>query len=317
MTAVLWRADQPNRCACDDTYQPVLTGGKLVKKVEPAWSMLEQTRDPRCLQERCRHLARFYPRVRYQHHKTSKGSGSGYPDCHFWAPGRGSMYAELKRMGKNPTIEQADVMASLQDADPRNRVYLFRPCCMLVGAVDEALAEFTGSRCLYAGGSRGRPSLDQVLADMDATAVRPRATARPKREPVLPGADPQPFSPACGLIVPPPTDSIGSAAMAFLELWLRGAGFSPVDVPYPMRLILGNGMVHVHCRVGLARPGHDVRVWRGGAPAGPFPEHLLGALRADQVMGPSSEKVAWLIETMPNSGTVLMPPDGGEENIRC
>jgi hypothetical protein len=207
------------------------------------------------------------------------------------------MYAELKRMGKNPTDDQVRVMAELQDADPNDPVYLFRPCCMLSGAVDEALAEFTGTRCLYAGGQRGRASLEQVLSDMTATDPRAprRAPAGPRRRLPLPGADPVPFAPAVGYVVPPPVDDDAAVAVAQLEGWLRTAGLSPMDVPYPMRLIVGEWAVHAHCRVGLARPGHDERVWRGGAPASDFPEHLAGPLCAAVFAGPSSERVADLL----------------------
>lgn len=315
VTAALWTPDAPTRCACAGAYRPVLEHGKLVKSREPAWSMAEQTRDPGCLQERIRHLAKVY-RVDYQHHKTSRGSGAGYPDVHMWAPGRGSVYAELKRMDRgypsncdNPTDVQVRVMGRLQAADEHNLVYLWRPCCVLSGVVDEAIAEFAGVRCLYAGGHPAGSSLAGVLADMAATDPRRKPPApvavRPVRRPVLPGADPQPFAPAMGLIVPPPADDAASSAMCDLEDWLRAAGFSPVDVPYPLRLIVGEGALHVQCRVGLARPGRDERVWRGGVPARPLPDRMADALHANQVFGPASDKVAWLIEKMPHSGTVF------------
>lgn len=322
MTALLWTPDAPTRCACAGAYRPVLEHGKLIKSREPAWAMAEQTRDGGCLQERFRHLAKLY-RVGYQHHTTSRGSGAGYPDVHLWAPGRGSVYAELKRMDRgypsgcdNPTDVQVRIMAELQAADVHNRIYLARPCCMLSGAVDELIAEFTGTRCLYAGGHPAGSSLAGVLADMAATdprrkpappiaAAATEPVARRRREPPLPGTDPHRFDPAMGLIVPPPADDTAAAAMRELEGWLRAAGFSPVDLPYPMRLIVGDGVLHAHCRVGLARPGHDERVWRGGVPASPFPDHLVRVLRANQVMGPSSDKVAWLIEKVPHSDTAF------------
>lgn len=316
MTVRLWDRRDPYRCACGGAYRPQLNArGKLVKKHEPAWRMFEQrSRDKQCLQELHRSLAREY-RLGYQHHKTSKGSDAGYPDVHMWAPllpGRGDVYIELKRMGRNPTDIQVQIMAELQDAHPdgRVRVYLVRPCCLLVGVVDELMADFAGVPCRYIEGSPDGPVFPIPPAKQPAprhthqrctvepVVTPPAAPARrgrlPYREPLLPGHDPREFPAATGILVPQPG---GGAAdpIRELEQWLRAAGFSPVDVPYPIRLVIGDRL-HVQCRRGLCRPGVDERVWREGRMPGPFPMHLIESLRADVIGGPSSAKVEALIE---------------------
>lgn len=308
MTAVLWSIDAPARCACAGAYRPQLNGrGKLVKSREPAWRMAEQTRDPGCLQERCRALSRFYP-VEYQHHGDSRKSGKGYPDCHWWVPrrpdGGGSVFAELKKMGHDPTPDQVRRMATLQTAG--HLVYLLRPCCMLVGVVDEILAAHAGVRCLYAGGHpNGNPSVADVLEDMAAAtpSLLPaparsgsNAPARTRREPVLDGAEPgDPFPDAVGFIIPMPRDEIASCAVRDVEWWLRSAGFSPP--PFPIRLVVGADRVLVQVRAGLARPGSDPRVWREGRPPRPFPEQVVDGLDARVVAGPDSARVAEAIAT--------------------
>lgn len=319
MTALLWDRSAPYRCACNNAYQPQLNRhGKLVKKHEPAWRMIEQrSRDKRCLQELHRSLAREYL-LEYQHHSTSKGAGAGYPDVHLWAAGRGSVFIELKRMGKNPTDAQVRVMAGLQDAHPdgRVRVYLVRPCCMLVGAVDELMADFAGVPCRYIEGSPDGPVFPIPPAAQPAPrhtpqrcAVEPVVTPPARRgrlsyrEPALAGSEPAEFPGATGIVVPQPA---GAAAdpMRELEQWLRRAGFSPADVPYPMRLVIGAGRLHAQCRRGLCRPGVDERVWREGRMPGPFPEYLIGPLRADVICGPTSARVEALIENARPSATL-------------
>lgn len=304
MTALLWSRDAPTRCACGGVYRPQLNAkGMLVKAKEPAWRMAEQTRDPGCLQERCRALAKFY-RTGYQHHKHSRGSGAGYPDCHFWAPrrpdGGGSVFVELKRMDRgypsdrdNPTPAQIRVMGELQDAG--HPVYLCRPCCLLVGVIDELVAALAGVRCRYVEGDRAGPVFPiepapTMPAHAEALALgtgrRPMFRPQP-----LPGRDPVPFAPAVGVVVPQPATDTARDAMAHLEAWLRQAGFSPYDVPYPIRLVTMGLNLHVQCRIGLARPGNDVRVWRGGTPVTEFPDDLGDALDARLVFGPSSTRV--------------------------
>jgi hypothetical protein len=301
---LLWSRTDPDRCACDDTYEPVLNGkGVLVKSRDRAWSMMEQTRDPGCLQEHCRFLGKAY-RLGYQHHKHSRWSGAGYPDVHLWTPlrpgGGGSAYVELKRMGEDPGVDQVRVMAELQDAG--HLMYLARPCCLLTGVVDELMAAFAGRPCLYIKDSLRAFTPVQVPAGAPVPARGPRpapATAGARRLPVrpapLPGSDPEPFAPAVGVVVPQPDSAAARTAMHALHAWLRAAGFSPNDVPYPMRLIVMLERLHAHCRVGLAREGRDVRVWRAGTPATEFPEDLVYALGARLVAGPSSAKVAELI----------------------
>lgn len=311
MTALLWSPDAPERCACAGRYRPQLNAkGKLVKSREPAWRMFEQTRDPGCLQERFRALAKFY-RVDYQHHLHSRGSTSGYPDVHTWADGKGSLYAELKRMRRDypdrrddPSPAQVARMASLQGAG--HLVYLVRPCCMLSGAVDEMLAAFTGVPCRYAGGHPdGPPTPESILAEILAQPAPPAAAggapaARPARKPpaaaVLPGTElGEPFPDAVGYVVPMPDGDRAAAAVRQVEAWLRDAGFPTTTVPFPMRFVVGAGTVIALVRSGLARPGADTRVWRGGAPARPFPDHLIVSLRAAVLAGPDSAKVVELM----------------------
>lgn len=282
-------------------YRPRLTGGKLVKAREPAWRMFEQTRDPDCLQERFRALAPVY-RLEYQHHGDSRKSGRGYPDVHMWGTGLGSMYVELKRMRRgypdgrdDPSPDQVRLMSSLLAAP--HPVYLARPCCMLVGVVDELMAEFAGVRCRYAG---GRP--DRRPAPVAAAIPESDPVVYPTRPVVaaLPGAEVgEPFPSAVGYIVAMPGDDATADAVRELEGWLRDAGFPSVHVPYPMRLVVGEAALIVQVR---AAPGE--RVWRAGVPARPFPDHLIKRARAVCVAGPSSAKVAWLIEQAPPSGVL-------------
>lgn len=288
MTAALWSRAHPCGCACGDAYIPVRNRrGKLVKSREPAWRMMEQTRDPGCLQEHFRALAKVY-RLSYQHHKLSKGSGTGYPDVHMWTPlrgdGGGSVYVELKRMGRDPTDEQVRVMAEIQDAG--HLVYLARPCCLLLGVADELMAAFAGRPCLYVKAGRAYTPVEVP----DGAPIPAVTRSLPLyRQPAPPGADPVPFAPAVCYIIPP---GAGGETLHILEVWLRDAGIPPTSVPYPMRLIVGDRALHAHCRVGLARQGHDVRVWRGGVPTRPFPDHLVHELRAEVVHGASSTQVA-------------------------
>lgn len=311
----LWSPKAPTVCACTGSYRPQLDAqGKLVKKREPAWRMMEQTRDLGCLQERHRFLAKQY-HLDYQHHKNSKGSDGGYPDVHLWTDlrpdGGGSVYIELKRMGEDPTDVQREVMAGLQNAG--HLVYLTRPCCLLVGVVDEIMAALAGVRCRYIEGNRDGPAFPIPPAperDPGRAGTHAEPAAGPAsrrcvtfRPPPPPGRDPEPFTPAVGVIVPAPSGTIGHTAMLELEQWLRRCGFSPADLPYPIRLVVGPGRLHAHCRLGLARPGADVRVWREGTPAGEFPDHLVDALHAIVFGGPSSEKVAELISAAAPAAT--------------
>lgn len=322
ITARVWSRRDPYVCACAGVYRPVLSpAGKLVKTREPAWRMMEQTRDPDCLQEHCRALSKIY-RLGYQHHKDSRGSGGGYPDVHMWTclrpgGGGGSVHAELKRMDRDPSTEQIRVMAELQDAG--NLVYLIRPCCLLTGAVDDLMAALAGRPNLnvragpahtpvevpdgapiprsQADALAGVPVAARAAAAGVAALTDPVRRAQPmfRRRP-LPGRVPCPFTPAVGYVIPSPGGQARTAdEPEQLEAWLRGAGFSPVDVPYPIRLIVGRGLVHVHCRLGLARPGVDERVWREGTTVTEFPARVAGPLRAHVIRGASSTIVA---ETM-------------------
>lgn len=304
MTAVLWEPDAPTRCACAGAYRPKLNNnGRLVKVREPAWRMAEQTRDPECLQERCRALAPQYG-LDYQHHGDSRKSGAGFPDVHLWAPGRGSAYVELKRMRRgardDPSPYQVRRMTSLRKAG--HPVYLARPCCLLAGVVDELMAQFAGVPCRYLAGRPEAPPPaggGQLLPDLAATGRKLAAAAGPppaRVRPVLPGTDPEPFGPAVGYVVPIPADDDAHEAVRQLEGWLRDAGFPASTVPFPIQLVVGERTVMVRVRPAPAKAGSDGRVWRGGVPARPFPDHLIVALRAAVYAGPASGKVTESIE---------------------
>lgn len=293
MTVLLWSPDAPTRCACAGAYRPQLNRhGKLVKAREPAWQMAEQTRAPDCLQERCRALAKLY-QLGYQHHTDSRKSGKGYPDVHLWTTGRGSVFIELKRMDRDPTAEQVGKLIELRDAG--HPVYLVRPCCLLVGVVDELMADFAGVRCRYAHGGPATPAPASTPLESDSAPPAP-APRRARPEPELPGtAVLEPFSNAVGYVVPLGGDS---AATRELEEWLRAAGFPPSWTPFPIRFVVGDDAIVVQIRV---RAG---RVWRAGVPPGPLPEHLPTVLRADVVAGPTSDQVMWLLEAAPPSATL-------------
>jgi len=300
MTVLLWSPDAPTRCMCDGAYQPQLNRhGRLVMSRDPAWRMFEQTRDPECLQERFRAGAKLY-RLEYQHHTTSVKSGAGYPDVHMWAAGRESVYVELKRMGRDPTVDQVRRMASLLSVP--HRVFLARPCCLLVGAVDELLAEVAGTRCLYALGRRpAGPAPDPTaLGNGSVTATPAPAPAHPRPhrlETALPGAPAaEPFPSAVGYVVPLTGDA---DAMGELEQWLRGAGFAPSWTPFPIRFVAGPGTVAVQ-----VRRLDGERVWRCGTPPAAFPDDLAERLRADVIAGPSSDRVMSLIEAVPASAVM-------------
>lgn len=322
MTVLRWDRADPYRCMCGGIYQPILTRGKLVKTRDPAWSMKEDVRDTNCLQRHCRKLAQAY-RCGIQHHRYSKSAAPGYPDCHLWCAlrpdgGGGSAYIELKRMGENPTDAQVRVMAELQDATPGGPVYLARPCCLLTGVIDEMLAELSGRPCLDIRDGRAFTAVEVPAA---APVPRPARSTQPARPPAppprraplyrlppLPGTDPQPFAPATGYVIANPQwSTIAWSAIIHVERWLRAAGFAPTDVPFPMRLIVGDGRLHVQCRVGLARQGNNERVWREGTPAEPLPQHLLAALDAEQVDGESSDAVAARIADVTPAPTRTRP----------
>lgn len=290
---------------CAGAYRPQLNDkGKLVKSQERAWKMAEQLGGFRyCLQEELRALSKIY-RVGYQHHSTSKGSGAGYPDCHCWAAmradgGGGSVFIELKRMGKDPTADQVRVMGELQRAG--HLVYLARPCCLFVGALDEVFATLAGTRCLYAKGHPDGPArtmqdlLGEPSTPPPAGPVPQRPARTLRREPPAPGTDPPPpFPNAVGYVVPMPAGDAASDAVRLMDIWLLEAGFT--TVPFPLRLVVGDDAFLVQVRVGRSRPGGDQRVWRGGVPARPFPHAAAAPANALVVTGFPSDTMASAIE---------------------
>lgn len=298
---------------CAGAYRPVLSEkGKLVKSREPAWSMMEQTRDPGCLQEQFRALGKLY-QTGYQHHGDSRKACPGYPDVHLWTPrrpdGGGSAFVELKRMrsgaADDPSPDQVRVMSELIDAG--HPVYLARPCCLLTGTADELFAALAGRPCRYFKRT-GRPAAPRGLEEPPA-ATRARGAAptpRPRPATTLPGTDPvpPPIPGAVSYEVPLPTDDHAAAAVRDLEAWLRAAGFPAAAVPFPLRIVVGPDAIAVHVRAGRPHPGGVTRVWRGGASATGFPPHLIARTRARTTPGDLREQ-----ETSPRTG--------GEETVRC
>lgn len=274
---LLWTLDQPNRCACDDTYRPQLNAkGKLVKSRDRAWRMPEQTSGSHCLQEQARVMAARYG-LHYQHHNDSRKANAGYPDVHIWASdGRGSVYIELKTMGESPTPVQAARMASLAAAG--HPVYLGRPCCLLTGTLDQIMADRAGvePRGEYVIAAAGAASVLPTAPELAATRPAPAPRRpRPKRE--LPGTEPPTAIPRPrGYVVSVTAAATDPAATTELEGWLRAAGFAPADVPFPIRIVTGGDQVAV--QVGTP---DRTRVWRGGRTRTPFPEGLAERLHAD------------------------------------
>lgn len=289
MKPVPWTAARAEVCACGGAYRPKINDrGKLVKSRDPAWQMAEQTRDPGCLQELARSMARFY-QLGYQHAGDSRKARKGYPDVHLSAPGRGSVFVELKRMGKNPDTHQVLVLAELAAA--AHPVFLARPCCALTGALDAIMADLAGvePKGVYVKQHVTPPASDLPVAPELAATPRP---ARP--QPQLPGGEPPTHMPnPVGYVVPMSAAVNDSDALHQLETWLRAADFPPAYVPFPIRLVTGGGLLAVQVRA------RDTRVWRGGHTRTPFPGDLAGRLDADITVGPDCQMVMWLIEDAP------------------
>ncbi|MER5608290.1 hypothetical protein AB0F93_03535 [Micromonospora tulbaghiae] len=301
---LLWTPQQRARCACDNAYRPQLNKrGKLVKRHDRAWRMAEQTRDPGCLQEQTRAAATRYPPVDYQHHNDSRKANAGYPDVHLWAPRRGSVFIELKKMGCDPSPAQVTKMTSLAAAG--HPVYLCRPCCLLTGVIDRIMATLAG--CEPRGEYALAPAVAaSVLPDApELAATAPAAPPQPRRRPVreLPGgAPPSDIPGAVGYVVPMAANVADPAAVRELEGWLRAAGFPPVSVPFPIAFVTGPDRVAV-----LVRDADGARVWRGGSPPGPLPKGLADRLRAARFEQPYY-RARELVEYAVRGGQ----PSGGE-----
>lgn len=311
---VQWTLDRPDVCACAGAYRPQLNGkGKLVKSREPAWRMKESVRSNDCLQAFARGLAARY-RTGYQHSGDSRKSDSGYPDVHLWprggAPGRGSTYVELKRMDPNPSEDQVRVMAELAAAG--HPVYLVRPCCLLTGVFDQIVANVAGVQPQgHYADPRQRPDTAPADTSVLPTAPELAAPARPvpaprraRPQPEMPGVDPPEDIPgAVAYVVPSSAILNDYPATVELENWLRAAGFPPTLVPFPMRIVAGDGLVVVQ-----VRPATE-RVWRAAPTATPFPRKLVSRLAADVHLGPGRYLMTLIEHAVPNVDLPAQPTE--------
>lgn len=59
----------------------------------------------------------------HHHERFSIGSPSGLPDLLLWRPGDRLLFAELKRVGREPTARQAAVIESLRAAGQETYVW--------------------------------------------------------------------------------------------------------------------------------------------------------------------------------------------------
>jgi hypothetical protein len=292
VTATLWSPERPDDCACG--YQVRRVGRSIVREPTAAWDMLEKIHnDPHhtTLTEKMRQVCRKVYEVGFQHEGDSRKSYKGIPDLHLWPiddiPGMKLVHVwiELKRMGGSLTEDQIAVMTSYARMDP---VYLVRPCCLLSGAVDVILTRHYGGkpRSKYADGSEMRAAGGHVVR-------RPARSRGAKKEDELPGEELPGLAlgQLVGYVVAMPVDDpAGIALYRELELWLRGAGFPPVGMAVPLRLIVGRAYLGVQLTTGLSRAGRAApRVWRYASPNRPFPQHLVDQLGVVGVPGTGAE----------------------------
>jgi hypothetical protein len=295
-------------CGCDYVAPPG------PQKLDPAWS--DWTEDPpreagREAGKRCLRYALSDPRRRsdggllgpnyYQlahfHSGDARHDAPGYPDLTIWTPLAVPNEAwELKKMGQNPTLPQAHHMTTLEAAGVTVRTV--RPCCLLSGSVDRWLARLSGKTATLsewapdltdaerlAGRQRAARTMLSAGATAAAAAEDRAATTRPARRLAV-VADPpgQPVPDDAGgraeaYLVPMPAGG-GDAERAQLEGWLRDVGFAPIDVPWPMRIVVGESLVVVWVNTGEpGTPGNPrPRCWRSSYPDKPFPAHVVRPL---------------------------------------
>ncbi|WP_431935837.1 hypothetical protein [Micromonospora sp. RP3T] len=313
----------------DCGYAPLLTGGRLVKKYDPAWQLKENgpSRSPESLQRFVTYRA-FHDRAHkqpgyglgYHHSIHPRGELPGYPDCHMWAPKPGGqMFRELKGMGDFPRVEQVAVLSAL--AATGADVGVWWSCCWYAGRIDRELAALAGADPIgqhwapglppqpgqagYApppvGGLNESPAAVVVPRQRSrnrghADRLAPRTAAADMPPPELPGGEvPAGFAAlgGVGYLVPMP-DGVLSAG---LDRWLREQGFPPVVVPWPLRVVVGGGGVVVQCRPG----GHGrPRMWRWAPGRRDFPEALALAVGADVIHAPAGHLLELLADAVPS-----------------
>lgn len=297
----------------DCGYVPLLTGGRLVQKHDPAWQLPEigNGRTHEALQRFVTHRA-FHDRAHkqpgyglgYHHSIHPRGELPGYPDVHAWAPKPGGqMFRELKGMGEKPRPEQAAVLTAL--AATGADVGVWWSCCWYSGRVDRELAALADAKPIGHHWAPGlppqpgqtgyvpyRPNQSPAAAvpaqrgssrnrgRADKVAPRTPAAARPPVE--LPGVElPAGFgADGVGYVVPLPGSAAACEAGPALDLWLREHGFPPALVPFPARLVVAGDGVAVQCRTG--GPGAP-RIWRYAPLRRHLDATLVDALSAHRV----------------------------------
>jgi hypothetical protein len=231
------------------------------------------------------------------HSGDARREQPGFPDLTIWTPlGVPNEVWELKKMDENPSLPQAHHMTALEAAGFTVRTV--RPCCLLSGWVDRWLARLSGKTATLsewapdltdaerlAGRQRAARTMLSAGATTAAAAEDRAATTRPARRLAV-VADPpgQPVPDDAGgraeaYLVPMPAGG-GDAERAQLEGWLRDVGFAPIDVPWPMRIVVGESLVVVWVNTGEpGTPGNPrPRCWRSSYPDKPFPAHVVRPL---------------------------------------
>ncbi|MEU7591420.1 VRR-NUC domain-containing protein, partial [Micromonospora sp. NPDC049230] len=183
----------------DCGYVPLLTGGRLVKKHDPAWQLPElgNGRTNEALQRHVTHRA-FHDRAHrqpgyglgYHHSIHPRGELPGYPDVHAWAPKPGGqMFRELKGMGDFPRPEQVAVLTAL--AATGADVGVWWPCCWYSGRIDRELAALADAEPIGQHWAPGLPpqigQTGYVPWTADQPAPAPGRVPAQRRPPGRPG----------------------------------------------------------------------------------------------------------------------------------
>ena len=313
-------------CGCDYEPPPAddFPGRPTGRAGDPAWA--EWTEDPPredstkrslryALSDPRNHsdgglLGPNYYGLAHFHSGDARLEAPGMTDLLIWTPLPVPNEAwELKRMGEVPTLPQAHHMTTLAAAGFTVRTV--RPCCLLSGDADRWLAALSGkaptlspwapgldpagreqarqraARSAYTAAAPAGPA--PVKVDRSISTARPRPVVAP---PGLPVPDDEPGL-ACAYLLPMPDDRRDAERRA-LEAWLRRLGFAAVDVPWPMRIVVGERLVAV--RVNTGEPGRPrPRCWRALPLQDPFPDHLVAPLGGDTIGAPSMTAAQHLI----------------------
>ena len=298
----------------DCGYQPLLTGGRLVKAHDPAWQMYEKKgRDYGCLTERVRMRARLSPNhVRYPgyelgffHSHRSIRDYPGYPDCHIFGE-YGDIFRELKRMGENPKPEQAATLTRMGKGG--RDVGVWWPCCWFSGRIDWELATLARRPRIGRHGHMGLPPQVGEPGYSPGTAAAvpaPRRASRPRTAAaaqLAPGKAVQMLVEAplvTGYVIGGGTvDESTTAAFIAVRTWLREHGVTVT--PTPLRLIEDGTDVFVE--VAGAGPGQPRRWDLISVPFRPFPSaaaRTVAAALGTVVVHSGVESIKALVEWHP------------------